>query len=154
MADETGIDCGGNTCEDCECLCDCTNGIQDGLEDYIDCGGPNCEHLRVGNHVVQRRCPVLRRRHGVGGIGRRQPPNHGMSLTGAQVGFVVAEPADGWYNGYVIALNPTSLPQAAAYNSTAGLNYTTLFGGNTTVLKSPTSTRCLAVTWWARSTVL
>jgi hypothetical protein len=56
----------------------------------------------------------------------------GISLTGAQVGFVIAEPADGWYNGYVVALNPTSIPQAAAYTSTAGINFTTLFGGNLT----------------------
>lgn len=129
---ETGIDCGGNTCDPCECLCDCTNGIQDGLEEYIDCGGPNCEPcastISWYNAGVQYFGDATASAELVGG----NLQITGISLTGAQVGFVVAEPADGWYNGYVIALNPTSLPQAAAYTSTAGLNYTTLFGGNTT----------------------
>ena len=130
--DETGIDCGGSDCDPCECLCDCTNGIQDGLEDYIDCGGPNCEpcasEITWYNAGVQYFGDATASAEIVGG----NLQITGVSLTGAQIGFVVAEPADGWYNGYIIALNPTSLPQAAAYTSTAGTNYTTLYGGNTT----------------------
>tara|TARA_B110000003_G_scaffold93306_2_gene95444 strand:+ start:19805 stop:20155 length:351 start_codon:yes stop_codon:yes gene_type:complete len=56
----------------------------------------------------------------------------GTSLTGAQIGFVIAEPVDGWYNGLVVPLNPSSLPQAGAYTATDGASYTTLQGGNTT----------------------
>jgi hypothetical protein len=56
----------------------------------------------------------------------------GTSLTGAQIGFVIAEPVDGWSNGVVVPLNPSSLPQAGAYTATDGGSYTTLQGGNTT----------------------
>lgn len=130
--DESGIDCGGEDCEPCECLCDCTNGIQDGLEDYIDCGGPNCEpcaaEITWMNGGVQYFGDATATAELVNG----NLQITGVSLTGAQLGFVVAEPTDGWFNGYSVALNATALPQAGAYTNTLGVNYTTLFGGNTT----------------------
>lgn len=129
---ETGIDCGGNNCEPCECLCDCTNGIQDGLEDYIDCGGPNCEpcaaEISWSSFGIQYLGDALASAVIVGSNLQIQ----GTSLTGAQIGFVIAEPVDGWYNGLVVPLNPSSLPQAGAYTATDGASYTTLQGGNTT----------------------
>ena len=118
--DETGIDCGGSDCDPCECLCDCTNGIQDGLEDYIDCGGPNCEpcaaEIAWNSYGIQYFGDATASAEIVGTNLQIQ----GTSLTGAQIGFVIAEPVDGWYNGYVVALNPSSLPQAGAYTSTDG----------------------------------
>jgi hypothetical protein len=132
--DESGIDCGGVDCEPCECLCDCTNGIQDGLEDYIDCGGPNCEpcaaEITWMNAGVQYFGDATATAELVSG----NLQITGVSLTGAQLGFVVAEPIDGWYNGYSVALNATALPQAGAYTNTLGVNFTTLFGGNTTLV--------------------
>jgi len=129
---ETGIDCGGSNCDPCECLCDCTNGIQDGLEDYIDCGGPNCEPCAAliswMNSGTQYFGDAMASAELVGS----NLQITGTSLTGAQIGFVIAEPVDGWYNGLVVALNPTSIPQAAAYTNSLGTNYTSLFGGNTT----------------------
>ena len=37
--DETGVDCGGDSCPDCP---SCEDGIQNGDEQGVDCGGSNC----------------------------------------------------------------------------------------------------------------
>ena len=67
--------------------------------------------LRCRNRGTLRH-PVLRRRGGFSRDRGHQPSNQGTSLTSAQIGFVIAEPVDGWYNGYVVALNPSSLAGA------------------------------------------
>ena len=135
--DETGIDCGGTYCEPCECLCDCTNGIQDGLEDFIDCGGPSCEpcvaeitwnHLGVQYFATDALASAA--------LGDGNLSIQGSSTTGAFVGIVINEPEDGWDDAnypFSVALNQTSIPEAIGYTSEAGTDYTTLLGGNTTV---------------------
>lgn len=40
--DETGVDCGGNSCAPCITPPTCNDGIQNGDETGIDCGGSNC----------------------------------------------------------------------------------------------------------------
>jgi hypothetical protein len=40
--DETGIDCGGSTCDACVTPPTCTDGVQNGDETGIDCGGSSC----------------------------------------------------------------------------------------------------------------
>lgn len=130
--DESGIDCGGSDCDPCECLCDCTNGIQDGLEDYIDCGGPNCEPCEASISWLSSGVQFYGDASASAEIVGTNLQITGVSLTGAQIGFVIAEPTDGWYNGLVVPLNPAAMPQAGAYTSPLGDNYTTLFGGNTT----------------------
>lgn len=133
--DEVGIDCGGTYCEDCACLCDCTNGIQDGLEQYIDCGDAtgNCEpcqsEISWYNGGIQY--------FGDGGASANLDMGMltitGVSATGANVNFAIAEPADGWSNGLVVIMNTASVPQGAAFTNTAGQLYTTQFGGTVTL---------------------
>ena len=132
--DETGIDCGGTYCEDCACLCDCTNGIQDGLEQYIDCGDPtgNCEpclsEVSWYNGGIQY--------FGDGGITAGITMGvltiQAVSSTGANVNFSVLEPVDGWSNGLVVVMNTTSVPQGAAFTNTTSQLYTTQIGGTVT----------------------
>lgn len=43
--DETGVDCGGATCEACPT---CDDGIQNGDEEGIDCGGSECDACLEG----------------------------------------------------------------------------------------------------------
>ncbi len=41
--DETGIDCGGSSCQPCQVTPTCTDGIQNGDETGVDCGGTSCQ---------------------------------------------------------------------------------------------------------------
>ncbi|MCX7549262.1 hypothetical protein OS191_00245, partial [Xanthomarina sp. F2636L] len=40
--DETGVDCGGSSCEPCVIPPTCSDGVQNGNETGVDCGGPDC----------------------------------------------------------------------------------------------------------------
>jgi len=59
----------------------------------------------------------------------------GVSVTTAQIGFVMAEPAIGWENGVVIPMNLATAPgTAGAYESVGGaVTYSTYNGGNITM---------------------
>ncbi len=41
--DETGVDCGGSSCDPCTVEPTCTDGIQNGDETGVDCGGSSCD---------------------------------------------------------------------------------------------------------------
>ncbi len=45
--DETGIDCGGSSCNDCIPEPTCTDGIRNGGETEVDCGGEFCEPCEI-----------------------------------------------------------------------------------------------------------
>jgi hypothetical protein len=40
--DETGVDCGGSSCQPCGVTPTCSDGIQNGDEEGVDCGGSSC----------------------------------------------------------------------------------------------------------------
>lgn len=48
--DETGVDCGGSSCDPCPT---CNDGIQNGDETGIDCGGTNCNPCPTCNDGIQ-----------------------------------------------------------------------------------------------------
>ncbi|MDH7448025.1 M43 family zinc metalloprotease [Aquimarina sp. 2201CG14-23] len=50
--DETGIDCGGSSCEPCAVEPTCTDGIQNGDETGVDCGGSSCTPCATSGTVV------------------------------------------------------------------------------------------------------
>ncbi len=49
---ETGIDCGGDSCEPCIVAATCDDGIQNGDETGIDCGGTSCAPCVTSETVV------------------------------------------------------------------------------------------------------
>ena len=139
---EIGIDCGGSFCEPCvDCLCDCTNGVQEGFEQYIDCGGPSCPDctpemswLNMSNQFIASIPDVTWEPSPWGGTR--------IILTGftpepdpSQIYFSITEPAEGWSNGITISKNEGTYPlspQVATFYNAFG-QYSTVVGGNMTL---------------------
>ena len=133
--DEIGIDCGGPDCEACPTTGDCTNGLQDGDEIYIDCGGSTCPECvsqiswKANGQLFQGDAQATATMNGTSIV------LAGVSLTTAQIGFTIAEPAGGFVNGTVIPMNMATAPgTAGAYEAVgAAETYSTANGGNITM---------------------
>ncbi|MFK7935414.1 MAG: T9SS type A sorting domain-containing protein, partial [Saprospiraceae bacterium] len=46
--DETGVDCGGSTCDPCATDPTCNDGMMNGNDTGVDCGGPDCRPCSSG----------------------------------------------------------------------------------------------------------
>ena len=133
--DEIGIDCGGPDCEACPTTGDCTNGLQDGDEIYIDCGGSTCPECvgqiswKANGQLFQGDAQATATMNGTSIV------LAGVSLTTAQIGFTIAEPAGGFVNGTVIPMNMATAPgTAGAYEAVgAAETYSTANSGNITM---------------------
>ena len=133
--DEIGIDCGGPDCDACPTTGDCTNGLQDGDEIYIDCGGSTCPECvgqiswKANGQLFQGDAQATASMNGTSIV------LAGVSLTTAQIGFTIAEPAGGFVNSIVIPMNMATAPSnAGAYEAVgAAETYSTANGGNITM---------------------
>ena len=132
---EIGIDCGGADCDPCPTTGDCTNGLQDGDEVYIDCGGSSCPECigqiswKANGQLFQGDAQATATMNGTSIV------IAGVSLTTAQIGFSIAEPAGGFMNGVVIPMNMATAPGTAGVYEAVGAaeTYSTANGGNMTM---------------------
>jgi hypothetical protein len=132
---EIGVDCGGTECDPCPTTGDCTNGLQDGDELYIDCGGSSCPVCEGAISWKANGQQFMGDASATATMNGTSIAIAGVSLTTAQIGFVMAEPAIGWENGVVIPMNLSTAPgTAGAYESVGGVvTYSTSNGGNITM---------------------
>ena len=133
--DEIGIDCGGSNCDPCPTTGDCTNGLQDGDELYIDCGGSSCAPCE-GSITWKANGQLFQ---GDGSTSATMNGTSialaGVSISTAQIGFILGEPTGGFNNGVVIPMNLATSPGTAGVYEAIGSaeSYSTANGGNMTM---------------------
>ena len=132
---EIGIDCGGTECDPCPTTGDCTNGLQDGDELYIDCGGSSCPVCEGAISWKANGQQFMGDASATATMSGTSIVIAGVSVTTAQIGFIMAEPLTGWQNGVVIPMNLATAPgTAGAYEAVGGAEtYSTSNGGNITM---------------------
>jgi len=133
--DEIGVDCGGSNCDPCPTTGDCTNGLQDGDELYIDCGGSSCEACE--GSITWKANGQLFMGDGstTATMNGTSIAIAGVSITTAQIGFILGEPNGGFDNGVVLIMNTATSPGTAGVYEAIGSaeTYSTANGGNMTM---------------------